>query len=583
MLTVGQFRAWSLLVVALAAAAQTPPAPQTPPPSQPAPEMSSRDEPATFKTRVNLVLVPVVVRDRNGRAVTGLTKDDFRLFDKGKPQEISRFTVETLAKPTPIPETNPLEAANPLAKTPEGIVPDRFIAYLFDDVHLDVGDLMQARNAAQKHMNNELRPSDRAAVFTTSGQTVLDFTDDLTKLHEVLFTLKPHPIARIGIQDCPDIGYYQANQIINVEGGANNGGPAARAAIQETIICLHLDPQSAASAPSIVDGKARSVLSQGDQETRVSLSVLMDVVRRMSAMPGQRVIVLSSGGFLTLAEHQAQLTDVLDRAVRGNIIINTLNARGLYTDSSLDPSKRTISLDAQRVKSMLNRQEDMLMDGFLAELAAGTGGRYFHNNNDLGEGFHELAAPPEVYYLLGFQPQNLKLDGAFHAIKVTLAAKADITLQARRGYYAPRHLEDPEQTAEREIQEALFSREELRDIPVELHTQFFKSGANLATATVLAHLDLRHVKFREVENRNVGHLLVMSGLFDRNGNFIKGLRKTIDFNLRPETLQRRLDSGITVRSSIEVEPGTYVVRLIVRDSDGQTMSAINGVVDIPLN
>src|SRR5271169_4460756 len=59
-----------------------------------APEVSTRDESATFRTGVNLVLVPVVVRDRQGRAVGTLHKEDFQLLDKGKPQVITRFSVE---------------------------------------------------------------------------------------------------------------------------------------------------------------------------------------------------------------------------------------------------------------------------------------------------------------------------------------------------------------------------------------------------------------------------------------------------------------------------------------------------------
>jgi VWFA-related protein len=567
--TVCQFRGCFVLATALACAAQTPPNSQ---------EITTKDEPATFKTRVNLVMVPVVVRDRQGRAVAGLTKDDFRLLDRGKPQEISRFSVETMALPAP-GGTKPAEAPNP--ENPDEHVaavamPDRFIAYLFDDVHLDFADLARARDAAQQHMNMQLRPKDRAAIFSTSGQTVLDFTDDLVKLHDVLFTLRPRPIARSTAQECPDISYYQADWMINKQ-----DQQATQAAIQETVDCMNLQGPAAAAAPGIAQGAARMVLSSGDQETRVALSVMLEVVRRMSAMPGQRILVLASGGFLTLPEHQSQVTDVLDRAIRGNVIVNSLNARGLYTDTAFDASRRTTSLQAQTIKNFLNRQAELAQEGILEEMASGTGGAYFHNNNDLGEGFLRLAAPPEIYYLLGFQPQNLKLDGSFHALKVTLATKSDTTLQARHGYYAPRHLEDAAETTRRELEEALFSREEMRDFSVDLHTQFFKGAGNTATVTVLAHLDLKEIKFRQANGRNVNTLTVVSGLFDRNGNYLKGIEKKIDLNLRPETLQRRLDSGLTVRTTIETEPGTYMVRLVVRDSEGQLMSATNGAIDIP--
>ena len=180
----------------------------------------------------------------------------------------------------------------------------------------------------------------------------------------------------------------------------------------------------------------------------------------------------------------------------------------------------------------------MADEDVLAELAAGTGGRYFHNNNDLHEGFRQLATLPEFYYLLGFQPQNLKLDGSFHAIKVTLASKADYALQARHGYYAPRRLEGASEIAKREIQEALFSREEMHDIPVELHTQFSRTGRRQsATLAVLAHLDLKRLHFKKADGRNVDRLTVVSALFDRNGNYVTGLTKTIEFHLKDETIR----------------------------------------------
>jgi VWFA-related protein len=536
-------------------------------------EVSQHDEAVTFQTHVNLVMVPVVVRDKNGRAIGDLEKKDFLVFDKGKPQQISRFTVEKWELNGPATEARETAPPEGSDKLPPANMPDRYVGYLFDDVHVSAGDLMRVRQAAEQHMQNELRPSDRAAIFTTSGQVVTDFTDDLRKLHDTLLRLMPRPIARSAVQQCPDISLYQADMIIN-----KNDQQALAAAAMEVNACT--SPGSAQAAQQMAQGAAQQVLSTGQHETQVSLAVLMDTVMRMAAMPGQRNLILVSPGFYLLNENRDDETKLLDRAIHANVVINALNARGLYTIGT-DASRQTYSVGAQTIKDRMERQSAMADEDIMAEVAAGTGGRYFHNNNDLLEGFHELASLPEFYYLLGFQPQNLKLDGSFHAIKVSLATKSDYTLQARRGYYAPRRLEDPAETAKREISEALFSREEMHDIPMELHTQFFRSGEDKATVAVLAHVDLKKIHFKKENGRNVDKVTVVSGLFDRNGNYVTGLTKTIEFHLKDETLAGRLGNGITVRTSLETKPGTYMVRLVVRDDEGQLMSAANGAVDIP--
>jgi hypothetical protein len=135
--------------------------------------------------------------------------------------------------------------------------------------------------------------------------------------------------------------------------------------------------------------------------------------------------------------------------------------------------------------------------------------------------------------------------------------------------------------AKREIQEAMFSRDELQDIPVELHMQFFKSSEAAAKIAVLARVNLRSLRFRKADGRNNDNLTILSGVFDRNGNYITGMEKVVEMRLLDPTLEKLLNSGITVRTNFDVAPGSYVIRLVVRDSEGQTMAARNGVVEIP--
>src|SRR5580658_7510444 len=160
------------------------PAPQQPAPQAPAQpekavtEMTTHDEQATFKSRIDLVMIPVVVRDGRGKPVAGLKKEDFKLFDRGKPPNISRFTAEKAGGQAIKFAEDADDVAKPAHKDAESVIPQRFMAYLFDDVHANFGNLAFARQAAVKHISSELAPSDRAAIFTTSGQGEVDFTDD---------------------------------------------------------------------------------------------------------------------------------------------------------------------------------------------------------------------------------------------------------------------------------------------------------------------------------------------------------------------------------------------------------------------
>ena len=253
----------------------------------------------------------------------------------------------------------------------------------------------------------------------------------------------------------------------------------------------------------------------------------------LAVMPGSRSIVLVSPGFYLTIDHRIDENDLMERAIRANVTINSLDARGLYIPGpEADASQHQPGTSGAGTisKSQYQRDSALANEDVMAELADATGGTFFHNNNDLREGLKRLAAQPDFIYVLGFSPQNLKFDGSFHQLKVTLKnpAGAGYTLQARRGYSAPRHAIDPEQQARDEIREAVYSREELHDIPVDLNLQFFKSSEVQAKLSVLARVDIRNLRYRKASDRNNDKLTIVSGVFDRNGNFISGLEKIVE-------------------------------------------------------
>ncbi|HEV2401472.1 MAG TPA: VWA domain-containing protein [Candidatus Sulfotelmatobacter sp.] len=531
-------------------------------------------EAAKLRVNVRLVLARVVVRDQIGHPIGNLQKEDFELYDNGKGQVISNFDVEGNSVKPETPVSSGTATPVPATVRTPPTFPARYIAYLFDDVRLNFGDLARVRDAAQ-HRIEELPPTDRIAIFTTSGQTVADFTDDRVTLRRTLAALMPRPSRLMEDNSCPYITMYMADLIEN-----KNDSQALQVAVDDYMVCAQLPGQMRAAATATVESIARGVLSVGQEDSRVSLRVMQDAVRRMSGLPGQRTIVLVSPGFLT-PELEYEYGDLIDRALREQVVINSLDARGLYViipggDASVAGQHPDSGLRTMYETNSASQDSDIL-----AVLADGTGGTFFQNNNDMDEGLRRLADVPEFYYVLGFTPQNLKSDGKFHSIKVRLANHQKYDVQARRGYYAPRHEMDTAEESKREIDDEIFSNEELHDLPVKLHTEFFKPTDDSAKLTVLARIDVKQLHYKQSNDRNNNDLTIVTAVFDRNGNFLQAQQKLVQMSWKNETLQAKLNSGITLKSSFDVKPGRYLVRVVARDSEQQLMSAENGSVDIP--
>ena len=359
--------------------------------AQNAEEISSKDQPATFKSGVNLVLVPVVVRDSRKHAVGNLTKDDFQLFDRGKLQEIKEFLVERpeqqVAPERPAEEAEN-DAGNDAAKKHAMVIPNHFVALVFDDYHLKMsganqgsrnqqmsnafGYLVFARDAARRYVA-KLNPADRVAILTTTGQVALDFTTDRAALEQALLKLR----------------------------NSTNDEPPAFPG--------QLFPSGQGPAP-VFD--AMHMIGEG--EARASLKKLQDIVRRMSSEPGERTMVLLSAGFALEDPHWSELQytfDLIDNAIRSGVVVNTVNVAGVEGVS------------------------ENSFENILGLLSYGTGGISAHSSNDYDDMLRQVTEAPTYRYILGFSPQNLKHDGSQHALKVTLKSGHGLEVRARPAYW----------------------------------------------------------------------------------------------------------------------------------------------------
>ena len=389
-----------------------------------------------FQVNVTRILVPVVVRDHQGRVVTDLKKEDFQVFDNDKLHAISGFSVEMRRTAQNGAENG--VAAPPLSPAPpSSIPPGRSIVFLFDDIHLSAENLMQARIAATKVLANALSPADEAAVVSLSGKTNSGLTRDKAKLQEAIAALRPHGMLQSEGFDCPKIDYYQADLIEN-----KRDSEATADAVRQVFNCSPgLDIKyNYNEAQSMAAGAARRALTLGHQDIQFTYASIAEFVRRVSTLPGQRMLVLVSPGFLPIEQEARDFeSHIMDMAAQSNVTISALDARGLYT-TELNANERSPGFStvlgnggSVQLQSGYRRESAILAEDAMSELANGTGGTFIHNSNDLDAGFRALTEPPECIYLLELTPENTKPDGTYHRLKVKLD-RGGVELQARRGY-----------------------------------------------------------------------------------------------------------------------------------------------------
>ena len=365
------------------------------------PQQAESQSPRAITIDASLVPIRVVVRDSKGQTIGGLAKEDFQIFDGGAPQKITQFFAEHLGGTGSQPVT-PAQA--PPAENEERI----YTVYLFDDLHISQSNLMLARDAASRHFA-ELDPVERVAIFTTSGQRGIDFTLDRDKLRQIVAKIKP---LDSGGPTCPKLTYYQADLI------RNHDEKTLDAATADALICeFNGNPKAANAARQFAQTAATEVDEIGRALAERSLRILKELVLGMSKAPGRStIVVVSSGIFIQRSDAESEIEDL---AIRRNITVNFLEPQGLVAYLPDTP------FDARDAG-----------DTVLRQLSYATGGTGFGNNNDLNEGFRRLSGAPEYSYVLAFSPDPSNLDGKFHKLKVKLATRKSLHVQARNGYFA---------------------------------------------------------------------------------------------------------------------------------------------------
>ena len=551
----------------------------------------------TFKVPVDVVVVSIVANDKSGKPVKDLTVNDFKVYEDGKPVPIHTFSLESYKSTQPVQAngTPSIEAEPGTAGKPEEVAPTqgRMITLFLDDVTNEKPEkLLQIRPAITKFLDADLQAGDMVSFQTASGSFHADFTSDKESILSSVtsFVMKAN-YGRVSREECPDLTDLQAFQIHNA---ISNPEPL-QIAIAETIVCTgreaDLDSNNTQvrqslyqQATSTVQATAYSLYEENQFRYRRLLSGLKQQVRNLKHFEGRKSLILFSDGFLP-DDVRFDLQEIVDASLRSGVVINTLDIRGLYT-TELDASKRGIVSRRSDLFATLSHKTQIRIDDMnrqdepLHQLSSETGGIHIGNTNDLFGGLEKILNTDSSYYVLSYATPTLGADGRYHKIKVNVS-RPEIQIKYRQGYYAPKEQRTFERRKKEDILEALQAPGNLNEIPIQLSYNYFQVDEARYQLAVLTKVNIRGLKFVEEDSRFKNLISLVVVAFDENDRYVDGLEKSMQLSLTDPSYKALLFNGFTSKIDINVPPGRYKIRAVVREGVNTKMGSIRKNIEVP--
>ena len=547
---------------------------------------------------VELVQVDVAVTDKDGRPIAGLTAADFEVREDGKPQAVAYFGVEgrtedavpapALSKPLPPAE---VIAAPARPAPPRSSV--RQIVLAVDDLHIAPTNMVAARAALKKFVDEQVDEDDRVALVTTSGSTGLsqELTRDREDLRRAIDRLSLIQQRRVRFDGVPHLSEYQAELI-------DRGDPEAiRVAVQEI---LHANPDLGEDLARLqAYQRAQSMLAETMNYSGQALRTVEGVVAALAPVSGRKIVVLCSDGFLvglgSSDTRHYDLRRIIDAATRSGVVLYALDTRGLVSevpggDASFE-GPPVMTAPGGR-ESLQRRSVEALRDGMNA-LAEDTGGLLVMNSNDLSAGLGRILRDNRLYYVLAYEPANPKRDGKFRKIEVRLRGRSGLRVRTRAGYFAPDEKklaqaaqaaanEPPAARRDRDLAQALGALFPLTGIPVRMVVDYVDLPPDGPRAVIKAQVDVRGVGFEKTDQGYVAELDVAGAVFDERGERVSEITgETSRLNLPLENTQVFREQGLLYEKALAVGPGTYQVRLAVREGRASLLGTASEWVEIP--
>jgi len=515
--------------------------------------------PPVFRSGARLIVQTVSVKDKDGRPVEGLAASDFIVSEDGEPQTVSFVEFQRLPdRPvdaraeTPAPRF-PAAVSAPSPTQGQIVIPPpgdtryrdrRLLVLYFDLTAMPPADQMRAYAAAQTFIDTQMQPSDLLAVMTFGGGAVRvkqDFTADRGALRDVLQTLIfGDDKDGDGIPDNTDIGTAFGQ-----------------------------------------DDAEFSILNTDRQ-----LSALQTAATMLRALPEQKALIYFASGLrLNGVDNQAQLRATTNAAIRANVALHPIDARGLVAQAPLGdasrPSPGGIGMFtgqlAQAAVTNFQRSQDTLYS-----LAKDTGGRAMFDYNDLTLGIRQAAQSMTSYYMLGYYSTHPANDGKFHRIRVSLRSGVAGELAYRQGYYSDK--EFAKFTAadkERQLEEALMLDNPVTDISIAMEVNYFQ--LNSAEYFVPVAVKIPGSELALARRRGAARTVIdfIGEVKDDYGITVQNVRDKLDIKLSDEAATQLATRPLLYETGFTLLPGKYVIKLLARDEETGRIGTYQAPFTVP--
>jgi VWFA-related protein len=514
-------------------------------PAQTSSPQSQKKTGFTFRVQSELVLVNVVARDKQGNLVQDLKREDFTLLEDGKPQQISSFDYENLdialvaAAGGPAQQTLNEQQAQPKPlftrqDAEQALNNKRVIVLFFDLTSMQPDEMQRAVDAAKKYVQDKMTPADMIAVVSlaSSLRLDLDFTPDRAQLLKVL------------------------NRFTQFEGqGMDNGATGDTDIVEEN---------GDAYTPD------QSEYNQFNTDRK--LQALQSVCQVLSSFNQKKsLIYFSSGMTQTGIENEAALRAAINTAVRSNVAIYTMDARGLEAmppggSASTGSLRGNVMYTGAAVQNQYDK--NFASQETLVTLAGDTGGKAFLDTNDLGQVFDRVQKDTSIYYVLGYKSNNPMRDGGYRHIQVKVN-RPGLKLEFRRGYYAPKdfkhfNTEDKEQQLAEELNSDLSST----DVAVYMAAAYFRMDEGRFYIPVSLVVPGSQIPFTKGgdQDKAKATLDVIGRVQDELKRPVSSVRETVKLALdAAQEVQRK---NVQYTTGFILPTGKYHFKFVVRENEG---------------